>query len=100
THLGERRWAEGEARQRLAGTDTLYQLTILRRAVQQRDMRLQHQAGVIRALHAILNAANAHPAQPAVAPPNPRSEEHHATGLAQEIAATLRVIRETLEVQP
>ena len=52
--IGVRRFHEGEAWQLLAGSDTLYQLTILRRAVAERDATIAHQAGTIHTLHTLL----------------------------------------------
>ena len=59
--IGVRRFYDKEARQFLVGTETLYENTILRRAVEQRDRALQHQACVIAALKAILPTVETQP---------------------------------------
>jgi hypothetical protein len=52
--IGMRRFREGDAWELLVGSDTLYQLTILRRAVAQRDDTIAEQARLIAALKQVL----------------------------------------------
>ena len=52
--IGMRRFREGDAWELRVGSDTLYQLTILRRAVAQRDDTIAEQARLIAALKQVL----------------------------------------------